>query len=144
MKQFLTAPIPRLGSVGRADRRAVAEPEGKRHRRSRSVRRRNVVRAGVRLGQPQGQGRCEERRHRKRLIGTRLLTGLKADGQGSYKGRVFLPRRNMHAGATVRAAGNDVLLVKGCVVAGMVCQQQRWTRVTSRPACRARPLFNLC
>jgi len=63
------------------------------------------------------------------LIGTQLLTGLKADGRGSYKGRVYLPKRNMHAGATVRAAGNDVLLVKGCAFAGMVCKQQRWTRV---------------
>ena len=63
------------------------------------------------------------------LVGTRLLSGLKADGQGSYKGRVFLPKRNMHAGAIVRAAGSDVLLVKGCAVAGMVCKQQRWTRV---------------
>ena len=65
----------------------------------------------------------------QRLVGTRLLTGLKPDGEGGWKGRVYLPKRNMHAGATVRAAGNNALLVKGCAIAGMVCKQQRWTRV---------------
>jgi len=63
------------------------------------------------------------------LVGARLLTGLKPDGRGSYKGRVFLPKRNMHAGATVSTTGSDVLLVKGCAVAGTLCKQQRWTRV---------------
>lgn len=63
------------------------------------------------------------------LVGKQLLTGLKPDGEGGWKGRVYLPKRNMHAGATVRAAGNNALLVKGCAVAGMICKQQRWTRV---------------
>lgn len=63
------------------------------------------------------------------LVGTRLLSGLKADGNGGYKGRAFLPKRQMHAGATVRAAGRSTLLVKGCAFAGLICKQQRWTRV---------------
>ena|SRR5688572_10654454 len=63
------------------------------------------------------------------LVGKQLLTGLRPDGNGGWKGRVYLPKRNMHAGATIRAAGNNALLVKGCAVAGMICKQQRWTRV---------------
>ena len=63
------------------------------------------------------------------LVGTRLLTGLKSDGNGGYKGRAFLPKRNMHAGATVRPAGRNILLVKGCAFAGLICKEQRWTRV---------------
>ena len=63
------------------------------------------------------------------LVGARLLTGLKADGRGSYKGRVYLPKQKMHAGATISTAGSDVLLIKGCAVAGTICKQQRWTRV---------------
>jgi len=63
------------------------------------------------------------------LVGTRLLTGLKPDGNGGYKGRVFLPKRKMHAGASVRTAGSGTLLVKGCAIAGMICKEQRWTRV---------------
>ena len=63
------------------------------------------------------------------LVGTRLLTGLRADGKGGYKGRVFLPKRKMHAGANVRVAGGGTLLVKGCALAGLICKEQRWTRV---------------
>jgi uncharacterized protein (DUF2147 family) len=63
------------------------------------------------------------------LVGKQLLTGLRPDGNGGWKGRVYLPKRNMHAGATIRAAGNNALLVKGCAIAGMICKQQRWTRV---------------
>ncbi len=63
------------------------------------------------------------------LIGSRLLSGLRADGKGGYKGRVFLPKRRIHAGANVRVAGGGTLIVKGCAVAGMICKEQRWTRV---------------
>ena len=63
------------------------------------------------------------------LVGKRLLTGLRPDGKGGWKGRVYLPKRNMHAGASIRSAGNNALLVKGCAIAGMICKQQRWTRV---------------
>lgn len=65
----------------------------------------------------------------QRLVGTRLLTGLKPNGEGGWKGRAYLPRRNMHATAFVHAAGGDTMVVKGCLVGGMICKEQRWTRV---------------
>jgi uncharacterized protein (DUF2147 family) len=65
----------------------------------------------------------------QRLVGTRLLTGLKPNGEGGWKGRAFLPKRNMHATAFVHAAGGDTMVVKGCLVGGMICKEQRWTRV---------------
>jgi uncharacterized protein (DUF2147 family) len=63
------------------------------------------------------------------LVGTRLLTGLKSDGKGGYTGRVFLPKRKMHATANVRTAGADAIIVKGCLIAGLLCREQRWKRV---------------
>jgi uncharacterized protein (DUF2147 family) len=62
-------------------------------------------------------------------VGTQLLSGLKADGRGGYKGRAYIPRRQIHATATVRHAGNDALIVKGCALGGLICKSQRWTRV---------------
>ena len=62
------------------------------------------------------------------LIGTRLITGVRATGDGTYKGRGFVPKQNIHAPATVRIAGPNTMLVKGCVL-GLVCKEQRWTRV---------------
>lgn len=64
-----------------------------------------------------------------RLIGARILTGLKPAGGGTYKGRAFEPKRNLRGSATVRQLGPDVMVVRGCAVFGMLCKEQRWTRV---------------
>jgi uncharacterized protein (DUF2147 family) len=66
-----------------------------------------------------------------RLVGTRILSGLRPDGAGGYRGKVFLPKRNMHADARVRPLGKDQLVVTGCLLAGLLCDEQRWTRVGS-------------
>ena len=65
----------------------------------------------------------------RNLIGTRVLSGLKPVGNGRYKGRVFVPKRNVHAAATVRQVGANVMEVEGCALAGLICDEQRWTRV---------------
>ena len=62
-------------------------------------------------------------------VGTQLLSGLRADGRGGYRGRAYEPRRQIRANATVRHAGHDALIVKGCALAGLICKSQRWTRV---------------
>ena len=63
------------------------------------------------------------------LIGTEILSGLRPAGSGRYKGRVFMPKRNMHATATVRTLNSDTLVVTGCLIAGLLCDEQRWSRV---------------
>jgi uncharacterized protein (DUF2147 family) len=64
------------------------------------------------------------------LVGTRILTGLRPSGDGSFKGQVFDPKRNIHAPATVRMLGPDALSVEGCAFLGLVCKEQRWTRAS--------------
>ena len=64
-----------------------------------------------------------------RLIGTQILTDLKPTGNGTYKGRAFEPKRNIRAPATVRVVGPDTITVKGCIISGIICKSQRWTRV---------------
>jgi uncharacterized protein (DUF2147 family) len=65
------------------------------------------------------------------LVGTRILTGLRAAGEGRYKGQVFDPKRNIRAPATIKVLGPDALEVKGCAIAGiLLCKEQRWTRVS--------------
>ena len=62
------------------------------------------------------------------LIGTRILSGLKATGAGTFKGQAFDPKRNIRAPATVRLVGPDAIEVRA--IAGMfLCKEQRWTRV---------------
>ena len=62
-------------------------------------------------------------------VGTQILTGLKSDGRGGYKGRAYLPRHRIHATATERNAGRDALIVKVCELGGLLCKSERWTRV---------------
>lgn len=63
------------------------------------------------------------------LVGTRLISNARPAGNGTYKGRGFVPKQNINAAATVRVAGPNTLIVKGCAVAGLICKEQRWTRV---------------
>ena len=68
-------------------------------------------------------------RARRMQVGTQILSGLKSDGRGGYKGRAYVPRHKVHATATVRHAGPDALIVKGCTFGGVICKSERWTRV---------------
>ncbi len=63
--------------------------------------------------------------------GKTVLSDLRPAGQGVYKGRALEPKRNISGSATVRQVGPNVILVKGCAIAGLLCKEQRWTRVTS-------------
>ncbi len=64
------------------------------------------------------------------LIGTRILSGARPVGNGVYKGRAFVPRRNLRSSATIRQTGPNTMIVEGCALAGLLCKEQRWTRVS--------------
>ncbi len=62
--------------------------------------------------------------------GTRVLSDLKPLGDGTYRGRALEPKRNISGSAIVRQDGPNVMVVKGCAVLGLLCKEQRWTRVS--------------
>jgi uncharacterized protein (DUF2147 family) len=62
--------------------------------------------------------------------GTRVLSDLRPSGDGMYKGSAYEPKRDMHGSATVRQEGPDVMVVTGCALLGLICKEQRWTRVS--------------
>lgn len=64
------------------------------------------------------------------LVGTRILSDVRPAGDGGYRGRAFDPKRNIRAPATIRVIGPSTLIVKGCVLGGIICKEQRWTRVS--------------
>lgn len=63
------------------------------------------------------------------LVGTRILTGLRPSPYGGYKGDIFNPNLNVHAVGTLTLESPSIMLVKGCVLAGLICKQQHWIRV---------------
>jgi len=65
------------------------------------------------------------------LIGTRILSAVRPTGDGTYRGVVFDPKRNIRAPATIRLVGPNALEVRGCAIAGfLLCKEQRWTRIS--------------
>lgn len=66
----------------------------------------------------------------RQLVGARILSDLRPAGGGMFRGRAYEPKRNVRGSATVRQVGPDVMMVKGCAVAGILCKEQRWTRVS--------------
>ena len=69
-------------------------------------------------------------RERGTTPGTRVLSDLRPAGDGVYRGSAFEPKRSISGSATVRQVSPDVMIVKGCAVLGLVCKEQRWTRVS--------------
>ena len=64
------------------------------------------------------------------LIGTRILTNLRKTGSNTFKGQAFDPKRNVRVPATIRVVSPSTLSVKGCVLGGLICKEQRWLRVS--------------
>lgn len=63
------------------------------------------------------------------LIGTQVMSDFRPKGDGTYRGRAFDPKRNIRAPATIRMIGESTLVVRGCVISGIICKEQRWTKV---------------
>lgn len=72
------------------------------------------------------------------LVGTTLLTHLERAKDGSWRGKLFIPDKNMHVIARIRRVSDQELVVWGCAI---VCRSDIWTAFaqalpedTSRPA----------
>lgn len=81
-----------------------------------------VVRAS-----PKQQAKAE-RGSDTELIGARLITDIERVGPNTYKGRVFVADRNIHASGTIRQTSANQLDVKGCVL-GVICKSRTYARV---------------
>lgn len=72
----------------------------------------------------------ENNRNKGATPGTRVLSNLRAAGNGTYRGSAYDPKHDMSGSATVRQAGPNVMMVRGCTMLGLLCKEQRWTRVS--------------
>lgn len=64
------------------------------------------------------------------LVGKQLLSGFTTNGNGRWKGRLFIPDLNHRSNAEIRLLGADRLKVTGCAIGRMLCKSQLWTRTT--------------
>lgn len=60
------------------------------------------------------------------IVGLAILTGMKASGDGTWKGNIYNPEDGKTYAATMKLEGST-LKVSGCV-ASVLCRTQVWTR----------------
>jgi uncharacterized protein (DUF2147 family) len=76
---------------------------------------------------PKAQAKAQKGTGTK-LIGARLIDNIRATGGNSYKARVFLADRDMHATGTIRQLNDNQLAVRGCALL-IICRSATWDRV---------------
>lgn len=65
----------------------------------------------------------------EQLVGTNLFRNFQRVAPGQYKGHVFVPDMNRTFSGHMEIKG-DSMIGKGCVLAGLICKQQVWTRIS--------------
>jgi uncharacterized protein (DUF2147 family) len=63
------------------------------------------------------------------LVGTHLFRDLKPEGAGKWSGKVFVPDIRQTFSGTVQFQDGDKMVGKGCVLFGIICKSQTWSRV---------------
>ncbi len=61
------------------------------------------------------------------VVGLGLFSDMKPAGENIWKGKIYNPEDGKSYAATVTFKG-DSLLVKGCALGGLICQENAWTR----------------
>jgi uncharacterized protein (DUF2147 family) len=74
------------------------------------------------------RGKREVAKNTRNVVGTTVLTGLRARG-GAWTGRLFIPDDNIHVAARLQLLGGGKLKLTGCGLMGLICRTQIWTRV---------------
>ncbi len=64
-----------------------------------------------------------------RLLGSRVIDGIRPAGAGVYKANVYLADRDVNARGTIRQLSPDRLEVRGCVWS-VICKTTHWDRVS--------------
>ena len=67
----------------------------------------------------------------ERLIGTQLFRDFHREGEGLWRGTVFVPDLGQAFDGELTLEGANTLVGTGCIMPGL-CRSQRWSRVAAR------------
>ncbi|MGH6652506.1 MAG: DUF2147 domain-containing protein [Sphingopyxis sp.] len=62
------------------------------------------------------------------LVGTELLIGYRPSGAGRWTGQVYVPDQGRRYYSTIEVEGPNSLRISGCILGGLICKHQEWTR----------------
>lgn len=63
------------------------------------------------------------------LIGAQLFRDFRRDEKGGWRGKVFVPDIGKTFSGSIRLLDENRLEGKGCLVGGLACRSQIWTRI---------------
>ena len=69
-----------------------------------------------------------------RLLGTEILEDYRFRGHGTWSGTVFVPDMGRRFTSEIDQLSPTQLKVKGCILGGLLCKSQVWTRIGQVPA----------
>lgn len=67
------------------------------------------------------------------LLGTELLQDYAADGGNAWSGTVFVPDMGRSFSSRIEQVAPDRLRIRGCMLGGLICRSQTWTRIDQVP-----------
>lgn len=79
------------------------------------------------------KGKKDAARTTGQLVGTQLLTQLQEDKNGVWRGKLFIPDKNMHVTAKIERVNDQQLKVSGCAAGRALCKSTLWAKVTDLP-----------
>lgn len=62
------------------------------------------------------------------LVGLQVLSNYHQTASGAWEGRVFVPDMKRKFFSRIEQAGPDRLKISGCILGGLLCKSQYWTR----------------
>ena len=65
----------------------------------------------------------------KTLVGQQLLRDFEPTGNGSMRGKVFVPTLKVTLSGTAEFVDARTMKAKGCVLGGLICKAQTWRRI---------------
>jgi|SRR5208337_3513549 len=80
-------------------------------------------------GKPQADALNEDKSLRTRPVLGLTLTELESDGNGAWKGVIYNPEDGKSYKAKAAIQKDGTLLIEGCILGGLLCDDQTWTRV---------------
>lgn len=62
------------------------------------------------------------------LIGTELLSDYRRSASDRWTGQVYVPDQGRRFYSTIEVKGTNALRISGCILGGLLCKRQDWTR----------------
>lgn len=81
-------------------------------------------------GKPKTDAQNTDAGRRSRpMIGVQIVLGMKPASAGKWEGQVYNAEDGKTYTGSISMQGADTLRLQGCVMGGMICKSQTWTRV---------------